>query len=86
MFVFRNTGGISGFKDVYHSFVQRAKANNLKVFNELTGKADMRGKQYLLDHSVKIHTGPFSPLAIRPEFAMEENVASPSRPRRTFAL
>lgn len=49
MIVFRNTGGVSGFKDIYHSFVERAKANNLKVFNELTGKADMRGKQYLLD-------------------------------------
>ncbi len=47
--VFRNTGGVSGFKDIYRSFVERAKANNLKVYNELTGKADMQGKQYLLD-------------------------------------
>ena len=53
MIVFRNTGGVSGFKDIYHSFVERAKANNLKVFNELTGKADMRGKQYLLDLTTK---------------------------------
>lgn len=49
MIVFRNTGGISGFKDIYYSFVERARANNLRIYNELTGKADMRGKQYLLD-------------------------------------
>ncbi len=47
--VFRNTGGVSGFPDTYQAFVARAKANNLKVYNELTGKADMQGKQYLLD-------------------------------------
>lgn len=47
--VFRNTGGVSGFPDTYRAFVERAKASNLNVYNELTGKADMQGKQYLLD-------------------------------------
>ena len=42
--------------------------------------------QFYSNHSANICTGPFSPLAIRPELAMEENVVSPSRPRRTFAL
>ncbi len=49
LIVFRNTGGVSGFKDIYNSFVDRVKTNNLKTFNEFTGKADMYGKQYLLD-------------------------------------
>lgn len=49
LIVFRNTGGVSEFKDIYNSFVDRVKTNNLKTFNEFTGKADMCGKQYLLD-------------------------------------
>ena len=49
LIVFRNTGGVSGFKDIYNSFVNRVKTNNLKTFNEFIGKADMCGKQYLLD-------------------------------------
>lgn len=47
LIVFRNTGGVSGFKAVYNSFVGRVKDNNLKTFNEFTGKADMCGKEYL---------------------------------------
>lgn len=49
LIVFRNTGAISVFKDVYDAFVERIKTKNLKTFNEFCGKADMRGKQYLLD-------------------------------------
>ena len=49
LIVFRNTGGVSGFKHIYNSFVERVKTNELKTFNEFTGKADMCGKQYLLD-------------------------------------
>lgn len=49
LIVFRNTGGVSRFKSIYNSFVNRVKTNNLKTFNDFTGKADMRGKQYLLD-------------------------------------
>ena len=47
--VFRNTGGVSGFKNEYNAFVDRVRHNNLKTFNEFVGKADMCGKQYLLD-------------------------------------
>lgn len=47
--IFRNTGPVSEFPDVYDSFVKRVKSNNLKTFNEFCGKADMCGKQYLLD-------------------------------------
>ncbi len=49
LIVFRNTGGVKVFKDIYDSFVKRVKKNNLKTFNEFNGKADMCGKQYLLD-------------------------------------
>ena len=49
LIIFRNTGGVSGFKDVYEAFVKRVKTRHLKTFNEFTGKADMIGKQYLLD-------------------------------------
>ncbi len=47
--VFRNTGGVSGFKDIYQSFVKRVKEKGLNTFNNFTGKADMKGKQYLVD-------------------------------------
>lgn len=47
--VFRNTGSVIGYKDVYEAFVNRVRSNNIKTFNEFTGKADMRGKQYLVD-------------------------------------
>lgn len=49
LIVFRNTGGVSGFKNIYNSFVERVKKNKLNTFNSFTGKADMCGKQYLLD-------------------------------------
>lgn len=47
--IFRNTGPVTGFRDVYDSFVKRVNLNEIKTFNEFTGKADMCGKQYLLD-------------------------------------
>lgn len=49
LILFRNTGSVLGFKDVYNSFKKRVNDNNLNTFNEFTGKADMCGKQYLID-------------------------------------
>lgn len=49
LIVFRNTGGISGFKKEYQAFVERVKEENFNTFNEFTGNGDMAGKQYLLD-------------------------------------
>lgn len=49
LIVFRNTGGVSGFKDIYNAFRERIKTQKLNTFNEFSGKADMCGKQYLLD-------------------------------------
>ena len=53
LIVFRNTGSVIGYKDTYNSFVKRVKEKGLKTFNTFTGKADMQGKQYLLDLTQK---------------------------------
>lgn len=47
--VFRNTGSVIGYKDVYADFVKRVAEKGLKTFNSFDGKADMKGKQYLID-------------------------------------
>ena len=49
LIVFRNTGPVSGFEDEYESLVKMVTSNNINTFNEFVGKADMKGKQYLLD-------------------------------------
>lgn len=47
--VLRNMGAVAGFQDVHDAFCKRAKEKGLVTYNQLTGKADMVGKQYLLD-------------------------------------
>jgi len=47
--VFRNTGSVIGYKNIYADFVKRVTEKGIRTFNSFTGKADMRGKQYLLD-------------------------------------
>lgn len=49
LIVFRNTGAVLGFQKVYDSFRKRVKEKHLLTFNEFTGKADMCGKQYMMD-------------------------------------
>ena len=49
LIVFRNTGSVIGYKDIYQAFVDRVLQKRLKTYNTFTGKADMRGKHYLLD-------------------------------------
>jgi hypothetical protein len=49
LIVFRNTGPVMGYKDYFERFVQVVKDRNLTTFNSFDGKADMKGKQYLLD-------------------------------------
>ncbi|TQQ84780.1 hypothetical protein EXD82_05090 [Peptacetobacter hominis] len=49
LIVFRNTGGVKGFKEAYEKFVERVHKNKLNTFNEFVGKGDMKGKQYLID-------------------------------------
>ena len=53
LIVFRNTGSVIGYRNVYDSFVRRVHEKGLNTFNTFTGKADMRGKQYLVDLSAE---------------------------------
>lgn len=47
--VVRNSGPVLRYQKEYDAFRQQAVNEGVKVFSELTGKADMLGKQYLLD-------------------------------------
>lgn len=47
--VVRNSGPVLGYRREYDAFRARALATKARVYNPLTGKADMAGKQYLLD-------------------------------------
>ncbi|GGZ27158.1 hypothetical protein GCM10010300_83080 [Streptomyces olivaceoviridis] len=47
--VVRNSGPVLGYRKEYDAFRARALAAGTRVYNPLTGKADMAGKQYLLD-------------------------------------
>ncbi|MFM9366813.1 hypothetical protein [Streptomyces sp. Da 82-17] len=45
----RNSGPVLNYLDAYEEFKKRALASGTAVHNPLTGRADMAGKQYLLD-------------------------------------
>lgn len=45
----RNSGPVIGYPETYAVFREHALATEARVFNQLTGKADMVGKQYLPD-------------------------------------
>ncbi|TWD80437.1 hypothetical protein FB561_1512 [Kribbella amoyensis] len=47
--VVRNCGPVLHFQTEYDEFRTAATARGTRVFNELTGRADMVGKQYLID-------------------------------------
>lgn len=47
--VFRNTGSVIGYQEYFNRFVTMAKEKNILTFNSFDGKADIKGKQYLLD-------------------------------------
>ncbi|MGW4567103.1 hypothetical protein ACWEN3_33490 [Streptomyces sp. NPDC004561] len=49
--VVRNSGPVLGYQKEYAAFRARALESGTRVYNPLTGKADMAGKQYLLDLS-----------------------------------
>ncbi|MFG2359543.1 hypothetical protein [Streptomyces sp. NPDC048521] len=49
--VVRNSGPVLGYEKEYEAFRAKALATGAPVYNPLTGKADMAGKQYLLDLS-----------------------------------
>ncbi|WP_121745460.1 hypothetical protein [Streptomyces sp. E2N166] len=47
--VVRNSGPVLGHQAAYDAFRERAAERGTRVYNQLTGRADMVGKQYLLD-------------------------------------
>ncbi|MCP2248352.1 hypothetical protein [Lentzea aerocolonigenes] len=47
--VVRNSGPVIDYPEAYEEFRNHAKATGQRVYNPLTGKADMAGKQYLVD-------------------------------------
>lgn len=47
--VVRNSGPVIDYPEAYRQFRELAEAGNHRVYNPLTGKADMAGKQYLVD-------------------------------------
>ncbi|WP_405888021.1 hypothetical protein OG739_32960 [Streptomyces longwoodensis] len=49
--VVRNSGPVLGYRAEYDAFRERALRQGTRVYNPLTGRADMAGKQYLLDLS-----------------------------------
>ncbi|MFC9424529.1 hypothetical protein [Streptomyces sp. NPDC056987] len=53
--VVRNTGPVLNYRGAYDAFRARAVAQGARVYNPLDGRADMAGKQYLLDLSAAGH-------------------------------
>ncbi|WP_434438900.1 hypothetical protein [Lentzea sp. E54] len=47
--VVRNSGPVIDYPAAYAHFREQAKSTGQRVYNPLTGKADMAGKQYLID-------------------------------------
>lgn len=47
--VFRNTGSILAYQGYFNQFLAVVKEKNIATFNSFDGKADIKGKQYLLD-------------------------------------
>ncbi len=47
--VVRNSGPVIEYPDAYREFRELAQERGMKVYNPLTGKGDMAGKQYLVE-------------------------------------
>ncbi|MFG2576502.1 hypothetical protein [Streptomyces sp. NPDC048481] len=63
--IVRNSGPVLGYRAGYDAFRERALREGVRVYNPLTGRADMLGKQYLLDLSAEGH--PVIPTVDRAE-------------------
>ncbi|MEH6855616.1 hypothetical protein V7037_13410 [Priestia megaterium] len=49
LIVFRNAGPVANFNDKYQAFRNRVVSDHLKTYNSFDGKADMNGKEYLIE-------------------------------------
>lgn len=47
--IFRNTGPVIQYQEYFESFYRKIRQNDINTFNSFDGKADIVGKQYLLD-------------------------------------
>ena len=47
--VFRNTGSILNYQQYFNEFLSAVNSKNVLTFNSFVGKADIKGKQYLID-------------------------------------
>lgn len=63
--VVRNSGPVLNYRAAYDDFRDRALGGGVRVYNQLTGKADMVGKQYLADLSAAGY--PVIPTVDRPQ-------------------
>lgn len=63
--VVRNSGPVLEYQEAYDAFRARATERGTPVYNQLTGQADMAGKQYLLDLTATGH--PVIPTVDRAE-------------------
>lgn len=48
LLIFRNTGPIMDYKKEYYNLMEAVQLKNSKTFNSFDGKADMQGKDYLI--------------------------------------
>ncbi|MGW6688633.1 hypothetical protein [Streptomyces sp. NPDC054961] len=53
--IIRNSGPVIHYQEAYDSFRKAALAAGTRVYNPLTGRGDMAGKQYLLDLTASGH-------------------------------
>ena len=49
LIVFRNTGPVIAYQDYFRQFLKEVKEKNITTFNSFDGKADIKGKEYLLE-------------------------------------
>ncbi|MGV9246228.1 hypothetical protein [Streptomyces sp. NPDC003710] len=63
--VVRNSGPVLHYQEAYDAFRARAAAHGTRVYNPLTGRADMAGKRYLLELTAAGF--PVIPTVDRPE-------------------
>ncbi|MFI9201552.1 hypothetical protein [Streptomyces sp. NPDC053048] len=63
--VVRNSGPVLHYQAAYDAFRERAAQRRTRVYNQLSGKADMLGKRYLLELTAAGY--PVIPTADRPQ-------------------
>ncbi|AIQ51927.1 hypothetical protein [Paenibacillus sp. FSL R7-0331] len=49
LIIFRNAGPIAAYKEKFNAFRNRITSKNLLIYNSFNGKADMNGKEYLIE-------------------------------------